>query len=309
VAYFASTEQPFTVVLMIDTSGSTHFKLNEIQDAAIAFVNQLEPNDRVMVVSFDDKIRFLIEQPTNDRDAMRRAIMRTRTGGGTRLYDAVNQVINEHLNHIQGRKAIVLFTDGVDTTSRSSGYDDNIRDAEELDALIYPVQFDTYQDINIGGSLPGSWPGSRRRPSSSRPIGNILGGVIFGPGVGWPGGGGGWPGGGLPGMSPEDYRLASEYLQALAGKTGARVYNADQNLDNAFFQVAEELRRQYSLGYYPKSAGQSGERHQIRVRTNRSDLVVRSRDSYIYRSPSDATAKNPQETVPVLRKTHLVYLQ
>jgi VWFA-related protein len=235
--------------------------------------------------------------------------MRTRTGGGTRLYDAVNQVINEHLNHIQGRKAIVLFTDGVDTTSRSSGYDDNIRDAEELDALIYPVQFDTYQDINIGGSLPGSWPGSRRRPSSSRPIGTILGGVIFGPGVGWPGGGGGWPGGGLPGMSPEDYRLASEYLQALAGKTGARVYNADQNLDNAFFQVAEELRRQYSLGYYPKSAGQSGERHQIRVRTNRSDLVVRSRDSYIYRSPSNVTAKNPQETVPVLRKTHLVYLQ
>jgi Mg-chelatase subunit ChlD len=94
---------------MIDTSGSTHFKLEEIQDAAIAFVNQLQPNDRVMVVSFDDKIRFLIERPTNDREAMRRAIMRTRTGGGTRLYDAVDQVINEHLSHIQGRKAIVPF--------------------------------------------------------------------------------------------------------------------------------------------------------------------------------------------------------
>ena len=161
VAYFASTEQPFTVVLIIDTSGSTHFKLEEIQDAAIAFVNQLQPNDRVMVVCFDDKIRFLIEQPTNDREAMRRAILRTRTGGGTRLYDAVDQVINGHLSHIQGRKAIVLFTDGVDTTSRNAGYDDNIRDAEELDALIYPVQFDTYQDMqgrtcdtNIGWKAP-----------------------------------------------------------------------------------------------------------------------------------------------------------
>src|SRR6202011_2656933 len=144
--------QPLWGGLMIDTSGSTHFKLDEMQDAAIAFVNQLRPNDRVMVVSFDDKIRFLTDQPTNDHEAMRRAIMHTRTGGGTRLYDAVDQVINQHLNHIQGRKAIALFTDGVDTTSRNAKYETNIRDAEELDALIYPIQFDTYQDMNAGAS-------------------------------------------------------------------------------------------------------------------------------------------------------------
>jgi VWFA-related protein len=305
VAYFASTEQPFTVVLIIDTSGSTHFKLDEMQDAAIAFVNQLQPSDRVMVVSFDDKIRFLIEPPTNDRRALRQAIMKTRTGGGTRLYDAVDQVVNQHLNHIQGRKAIVLFTDGVDTTSRNARYEDNVRDAEELDALIYPVQFDTYQDLNGAGS----WPGSRRGPSSSRPsiLGDILGGIILGGGRG----GGGWPGGsgGGPGSSREDYRRADQYLHALADKTGARVYNADQNLSNAFAQVAEELRRQYSLGYYPKAAGRPGERHQIKVRTNRAELVVRARDSYIYQSSSNATAQNPQETPPVLRKTHLVYSQ
>jgi len=305
VAYFASTEQPFTVVLMIDTSGSTHFKLDEMQDAAIAFVNQLQPSDRVMVVSFDDKIRFLIEPPTNDRGALRQAIMKTRTGGGTRLYDAVDQVINQHLNHIQGRKAIVLFTDGVDTTSRNARYEDNVRDAEELDALIYPVQFDTYQDLNGAGS----WPGSRRGPSSSRPsvLGDIFGGIILGGGRR----GGGWPGGsgGGPGSSREDYRRADQYLHALADKTGARVYNADQNLSNAFAQVAEELRRQYSLGYYPKAAGRPGERHQIRVRTNRAELVVRARDSYIYRSSSNATAQTLQETPPVLRKTHLVYSQ
>jgi Ca-activated chloride channel homolog len=304
VAYFASTEQPFTVVLMIDTSGSTHFKLDEMQDAAIAFVNQLQPNDRVMVVSFDDKIRFLIEPPTNDHAALRQAIMKTHTGGGTRLYDALDQVINQHLNHIQGRKAIVLFTDGVDTTSHHARYEDNVRDAEELDALIYPVQFDTYQDMNAGGS----WPGSQRGPSSSKPsvLGDILGTIIFGGGRG----GGGWPGGGgSPGSTREEYRRADQYLHALAAKTGARVYNADQNLSNAFRQVAEELRRQYSLGYYPKAAGQLGDRHQIRVRTNRSGLVVRARDSYIYQSSSNATAQNPQQPAPVLRKTHLVYTQ
>jgi len=276
VAYFASTEQPFTVVLMIDTSGSTHFKHEEIQDAAIAFVNQLQPNDHVTVMSFDDKIRFYTDSPTDDRTALRQAILKTRTGGGTRLYDAVDQVMNQYLNHIQGRKAIVLFTDGVDTTSRRSSFEDNIRDAEELDALVYPVQFDTYGDMNAG-----AWPGSRGAPSSI----SILGGIILGGGrrgMGWPGGVG-WPNGG-PGMSREDYRRGDEYLHLLADKTGARVYNADQDLTNAFAMVAEELRRQYSLGYYPKPIGQPGERHHIRIRTNRWDVVVRARESYIYQS-------------------------
>src|ERR1700694_2361379 len=116
VAYFASTEKPFTVVLMIDTSGSTRFKLQEIQNAAIAFVEQLRADDRVMIVSFSDKIRVLA-QPTNDRYALRNAIRQTEPGSGTRLYDAVDQVINQQFNRIEGRKAIVLFTDGVDTTS------------------------------------------------------------------------------------------------------------------------------------------------------------------------------------------------
>ena len=295
VAYFASTEQPFTVVLMIDTSGSTHFKLEEMQDAAIDFVNQLQADDRVMVVSFDDKIRFLIDPPTNDRAALREAIKRTRTGGGTRLYDAVDQVINQHLAQIKGRKAIVLFTDGVDTTSRKARLDDNLRDAEELDALIYPVQFDTYGDMNMGGSSSGS----RSRPG-------ILGSIIFG--GGWPGGG--WPGGGHgPGSTREEYRRADQFLHALADKTGARVYDADQDLSYAFTQVAEELRRQYSLGYYPKSKGQPGERHQIKVRTNRQELVVRSRESYVYQNNSRTSGQMQRQPAPVLRPTHLAFSQ
>jgi VWFA-related protein len=305
VAYFASTEQPFTVVLMIDTSGSTQFKLEEIHEAAISFVNQLQANDRVMVVSFDDKIRFLIETPTSDRPALQQAILKTHTGGGTRLYDAVDRVINQHLNRITGRKAIVLFTDGVDTTSRDARYEDNVRDAEELDALIYPVQFDTYGDINSGGSWPGSG-GPSSRPSI---VGDILGSIIFGGGrrgVSWPGGGG--PGAGR-GSSRQDYRRADRYLHDLADRTGARVYIATQDLSYAFAQVAEELRRQYSLGYYPKASGQPGERHQIKVRTNRTDLVVRARDSYIYKNPAGVTAQNPQQTEPILRRTHFVYMK
>src|SRR6202521_369653 len=146
VAYFASTEKPFTVALLIDTSGSTQYKLGEIQDAAIAFVNQLRADDRVMILSFNDKIRLLTPQPTNDGALLRNAIRQTEAGNGTRLYDAVDQVINQYFNHIEGRKAIVLFTDGVDTTSKHARYEDNVRDAEELDALIYPVEYDTSAD-------------------------------------------------------------------------------------------------------------------------------------------------------------------
>ncbi len=79
VAYFAPVEQPFTVALVIDTSGSTRFKLEDIQDAAIAFLDQLRPADRVIVVSFDDDVRVLSDV-TNDRNALRAAIRRTRPG-------------------------------------------------------------------------------------------------------------------------------------------------------------------------------------------------------------------------------------
>src|ERR1041385_3209695 len=163
VAYFASTEKPFTVALVIDTSGSTKNKLNEIQDAAITFVEQLRPDDRVMVVSFSDKIRVL-SQPTSDRNMLRNAILQTEAGSGTRLYDAVDMIINEYFNRVEGRKAIVLFTDGVDTTSNRADYDSTVRDAEELDALIYPVEYDTYADMG-GGS---GWPSGRHSRRGGR---------------------------------------------------------------------------------------------------------------------------------------------
>jgi len=294
VAFFSSVDKPFSLVLMIDTSGSTRFRIEDIQDAAITFVNQLRPDDQVMVVSFDDSVRVLSEF-TSDRYRLRDAIRRTRTGNGTRLYDAVDMVINQRLSRISGRKAIILFTDGVDTTSRDSSYADNIRDAEELDALVYPVQYDTYMDVAGGG---GSWPGTSRPTSPIDILGQILGGMGGGMGRGGRGGRGG------PGSSRRDYETANRYLQELAERTGARSYQADsvQNLGSAFANIAEELRRQYSLGYYPKNPAQAGERRQIRVRVNQPNLAVRTRDSYVFNpagTPEDTAA---QRSAPVLRR-------
>ena len=296
VAFFSSVDKPFSVVLMIDTSGSTRFRLEDIQDAAITFVNQLRPDDSVMVVSFDDQVRILSEF-TNNRYRLRDAIRQTRTGDGTKLYDAVDLVINQRLNRVAGRKAIVLFTDGVDTTSRHASYISNIRDAEELDALVYPVQYDTYMDMSSGGG--SSWPGAGRWPSSPVDIlGQILGGM------GRRGGSrGGGPGG--VGTSRREYEVANRYLHDLAMKTGARTYQADstQNLAFAFANIAEELRRQYSLGYYPKTAAQAGQRRQIRVRVNQPNLAVRTRDSYVF-NPSGTITEDTaaQRNAPVLQR-------
>lgn len=313
VAYFASIEKPFTLALVLDTSASTRFRLDEIQDAAIAFVNQLRTDDRVIVVSFDEEVRVLAEA-TSNRNVLRDAIRRTRTGGSTKLYDAVDLVINQRLNREQGRKAVILFTDGVDTASNHASYQSNIRDAEELDALIYPVQYDTF-DQNGGGGGGTNWPSRNPAPRSSGNILiDILGGIMSGGGRS--GGGGGRNrgpvvfGGGTNGSSPEDYRRASAYLNDLAYKTGARLFRADttRDLSQSFAAIAEELRRQYSLGYYPKSTAQAGTRRQIRVRVMRPNLVVRARDSYIAGSQTgDTTAQSntPQQSKPELRRRQL----
>jgi VWFA-related protein len=290
VAFFQSVDKPFSVVLMLDTSPSTQFRLDEIHDAAITFVNQLRADDKVMVVSFNNDIKILSEF-TTDRAKLHRAISRARTDDGTRLYDAVDMVINQQLSRVSGRKAIVLFTDGVDTTSRRADYQTNLTDAQELDALIYPVQYDTQQDMNVGNYPVG------------RPVdifGQILGG-IFG------GGGGIRRGGGYPrgrGTGRGDYEFANEYLRELANSTGGREYRADslQNMSSAFANVAEELRRQYSIGYYPKRPAQAGQRRMIKVRARQPNLAVRARDSYIFNPSGGATmVDNSRSTAPVLR--------
>jgi len=299
VAFFSSVDKPFSVVLMIDTSNSTRFRLEDIHEAAITFINQLRPDDRVMVVSFDDQIRVLTDF-TSDRGQLSRAIRRTHPGDGTRLYDAIDMVMNQKLSQVEGRKAIVLFTDGVDTTSRRATYQSNVIDAEELDALIYPVQYDTYMDVAGGGmGVPGTWPGPRPDDVFGQILGSIFGGGRGG-GV-WGRRGGGGP---APGTSRRDYEVANEYLTDLSQRTGARKYQADtlENVSYAFSNIAEELRRQYSIGYYPKRAPQRGERRQIRVRVNQPNLAVRSRESYVFGQESGMAKQQPAQKPPVLKK-------
>ncbi|MFZ0751684.1 MAG: hypothetical protein WAM70_20150, partial [Pyrinomonadaceae bacterium] len=93
----------------------------------------------------------------------------------------------------------------------------------------------------------------------------------------------------LPGTTKEDYDRANVYLHALADKTGGRLYQAKdtKQLAESFSAIAEELRRQYTLGYYPKTASVAdGERRAIRVRVRQPNLAVKARNSYVKSSPS-----------------------
>ena len=206
----------------------------------------------------------------------------------------------------------MLFTDGVDTTSKHASYESTVRDAEELDALIYPVEYDTYSDMGIWGPGGGQGSGSVLIDILGAILGGGNSGGNYPRGGGYPGRrggggprGGGWPGGGGSGTSRGEYELADQYLHDLARVTGARLYNAEQqNLDIAFRSVAEELRRQYSLGYYPKNTPHPGERRTIKVRVEKPELVVRTRDSYVFQPGANAPVQggNNQAKPPVLKK-------
>jgi VWFA-related protein len=259
VTWFQSSEQPFTVVLMIDISPSTRYSIDDIRFAAVTFVEQLRPTDKVMVVNFDRQVRVMTE-PTNDKKALYTAIYKSAFGSGTSLYEAVDAAVNLDFVKIPGRKAIVLFTDGVDTTSRRASFESTITGVEEVDALIYPVRYDT-QD------------GTRDPQVALRGIGvpqNVINTLTRGTARG-------------------DYERGREYLNMLAESSGGRMFEAGEisNLEAAFKNVAEELRRQYAVGYYPDDTGQAGDRRKIKVQVARPGAIVRSKSAYVIKGSDE----------------------
>ena len=263
IAYFGTSDKPFTVILLIDVSPSTAYKIEEIQQAATAFVDQLKPQDNVMVIEFDQSV-YVLTEATNDRQAIYKAIRKAGFGNGTSLYDAVDFSLRKRLDKVEGRKAIVLFTDGVDTTSHKARYETTVNEAEEADALIFPIYYNTFFD-QTGGGFPN---------------GGINAGIIFG-------------GGNTQRASSSDYALGRKYLEDLADATGGRVFRPEATpggLTAAFEGIAEELRRQYNIGFYPSEEGQTGQRRQIKVRVNRPQLVIRSRESYVVGSANAGQA-------------------
>ena len=259
IAYFSNQDQPFTVALVLDMSYSSVFKLREIQTAALAFVNQLRGDDKVMVVSFDEKARVLCE-PTNNRKVLKLAIEGAEIGSGTSLYTALNLVLNEKFSKISGRKAVVLLSDGVDTSSKDFNSNDILSELSDRDTLIYPLKYDTYDDVQK----------TRKKNAeviydkNNRPY------IVEKPQQ--------------KGEREEDYRNASEFFKQLSAQTGGSLFrvNSTTNLNQAFAKIADELRKIYSLGYYPSNPRQIGVRYAVNVRVYRPNLKIRAKESYVW---------------------------
>jgi VWFA-related protein len=141
VSFFATVSAPFHVLLLLDTSASTREKLAVIRRAGIAFVEQLKSGDRVKVISFDDQVHDLNEF-TSDRAVLRSAINKTESGEGTKLYDAFDLALS-YMRGLQGRKAIVLFTDGVDYRSDNASFESTLKLLDEDGVIVYPIRFET----------------------------------------------------------------------------------------------------------------------------------------------------------------------
>lgn len=323
VAFFATVTEPFSVVLMIDTSASASVeKLREVQEAAVSFTEQLREGDRVKVISFDDEVRDLCDF-TNDRGVLASAIRSTRRGKGTRLYDAFDQAYRA-LRRLKGRKAVIMLTDGVDYHSDRRTYEDNRRAVEESDVIVYPIRFDTRAEterlardqarggggpVDLGGVLgriPGVPPGSvvinprggGRRPEDDEDRRNPNGlpdATSRRPGEGTGTGTTGPPRDreeasdqSIARMLDILYRTADDYLNEMARTTGGRLVPADNPLllRRSLQQIAEELRTQYSLGYYPTNVARDGKYRKIRVRTTRKGVALRTRPGYRARRSS-----------------------
>ena len=143
---FSQVEQPFFVVLLLDVSGSTSWTLDKLKREAIGFIDQLRPDDYVFVIAFDSTLHALNKEATNDHKVLRDSIMNARPGSSTSLFDAIYSVNNRIVKLSPGRKALILFTDGGENTSMLGNQKNTLHDAEELDALIYAVQYPPFDE-------------------------------------------------------------------------------------------------------------------------------------------------------------------
>lgn len=278
IEFFADTEEPINVALLLDTSLSTRLVLDDIKEAAKDFARQLRAQDKAMIVTFDFDETVLCELTSNHK-TLERAIDKAWIGerGGTKLRDVVYDVTREEFRNIKGRKAIILLTDGKDMGSAVT--EQRLLDnATEADTLVYSVFY-------------RSGPGAMRRDPRDRggwgnPRNRRRGGIFlprfpnFAPQQ--------WPNNPRQqrrgGRIEERNEEAIEFLQRLSDASAGRYFNSEvANLSRTFGEIIDELRHQYRLGFYPqeRQSGQSANSlHSLRVDVARRDVVVRARRNY-----------------------------
>jgi VWFA-related protein len=306
------SKTPLRLGLAIDTSRSLQAAMNDERKAVGKFLEDMMPDEAKsgvranegFLLHFDREVE-LLEDFTSSRDKLQheldnlgpssgashspegpettdedRTNGRRRGGaGGTQLYDAIYLAADELMKQKEGRKALVIFSDGEDQGSRET-LNDAIDAADRANLTIYTIYFKgqgerSENPFPTNGRHGGGYPGG--------------GGGYPGGGGGYPGGGGGYPGGGYPGGGGGgrggDHQSEADgkkIMEKIATRTGGRYFEAKKkdNLEDIYNQIAEELRNQYVLTYTPDQKINEDEYHKIVLKAKKDDLTVATREGY-----------------------------
>jgi len=300
IRYFSQeTNLPLTLGLLVDTSRSQTNVLDAERNASRSFLDQMlvQAKDKAFLIHFDREVE-LLQDLTSSREKLQSALELLKTSsdrersndpndpsnspsgsgshhsGGTQLYDAVFLASNELMKKQQGRKALIILSDGVDRGSKSY-LESAIESAQRADTVVYSIYFvDSHRDRDEGqrrgGGMGrgGGWPGG---------------------GGGWPGGGGGYPGGGGRGGRGGGQRPAEgprtdgkKILERISKETGGRFFEVTkkETVGEKYSSIVEELRTQYSMGYTPDKDSAASGYHHVQLQVKRKDLSVQTREGY-----------------------------
>jgi len=288
ITYFAKeSDLPLTLGLLVDTSMSQRRVLDQERAASRTFLDQVlrVDKDKAFVIQFDREVT-LLQDLTSSRQKLQAAIDQIDTpqfsqgssggssggsgggssggggrgshgygGGGTLLYDAVFLASDELMKKQQGRKAVVILTDGVDHGSKES-LTEAIATAQRADTLVYCILFADKEGYGNGGGF---------------------GGPHMGGGMGGRGGRGGYP----P-RTEESHPDGKKVLKQMSEATGGRFFEASKKepIDKIYDAIDEELRYQYSLGYTPVKADTPVGYHKLHLTVKQKDVVVQTRDGF-----------------------------
>jgi Ca-activated chloride channel family protein len=263
---FANEIQPITIVMLLDRSGSMRENFARVEAAAEEFVREMLPADKARIGSFSNRIQIDPQDFTSDHGELIAILQRDlQEEGPTPLWNAVNVGITALL-HQQGRRVILVFTDGVDSPMNFSNNNSSLKSvtkrAEEDNVMVYAIGFS-----GDNGPSGGGYPGGRP------------------PGIGGGGFGGGGLGGGGFGGARYSRKPFSEGpdpgLKDISGATGGGYFEltATADIASTFRRVASELHHQYALGFTP--AVLDGKMHSLTVKVKEPSMIVRARRSYL----------------------------
>jgi len=240
---FANDIQPITVVMLLDRSGSMKPNFSIVQEAAERFVDVMLPSDKARIGSFSNRIQVDPSDFTSDHEELHRILRdELQDEGPTPLWNAVNVGITALL-HQNGRRVILVFTDGMDApyAGQNNSLKDVLKRAEEQDVMVYAIGFNPFGPL-------AAW-GGRRPPGADHP---------------------------------------DEGLLKIAGATGGGYFELTSTHDLAatFARVADELHRQYALGFAPDRL--DGKMHSLDVRVTGNGRTVRARRNYLARADGNS---------------------